>query len=76
MRSDVVKVYRIGRRVKCFIRKEKELFAFCTGKPSDKESLCWFYSTLEEAEERAKDWIEDWKQLYKEISGRSKEDWE
>lgn len=76
MRSDVVKVYRIGRRVKCYIRKNGGCFLFCTGKPSDRECLSWTYKTLEEAEERAKEWIEDWKQLFEEISGKKKEDWE
>ena len=76
MNDDIVRVYRIHRRIKCYIRKDGDHFMFCSGKPSDGECLSWHCDTPEEAEERADKWIRGWKELYMEISQKAEEDWE
>lgn len=54
---EIVKIYKKGRKIRGYIEKRGNSFAFCTGKPSDRSCLTWTYSTIAEAEETAAEYI-------------------
>lgn len=53
----VLKTFKQGRRIVCYIRTNGDKFEACTGKPSDACCLAWQYDTIEEAEITAKEYF-------------------
>lgn len=47
-------------RIRCYIVEEKGGYTVCTGKPSDASCLAWHYKTLDEANETAQEYFDNY----------------
>lgn len=53
----MIKLYKNGRRVVCYIQETRNGWRTCTGKPSDATCLAWHYETRAEAEKTAAEYL-------------------
>lgn len=57
MKNGILKTYKSGKRIICYITFFNGTFSTCTGKPSDAECICWKYDNLEEAKKTANEYF-------------------
>lgn len=57
MENGVIKTYKNGRRIICYITHYNGIFSACTGKPSDASCISWRYDNLSEAEFTANEYF-------------------
>lgn len=53
MENGVIKTYKKGRSIICYIRHYNGKYTACTGKPSDPCCLSWNYDNIGDAENTA-----------------------
>ena len=74
--EEIVKLYKIRGKIRCYIVKESNgKFRTCTGKPSDRSSICWTYDNLEDAIETAEEFVENYNSLSLSSVSVEAEDW-
>jgi len=56
-KNDVI-FYKLNRRIKCYVKQEKNGWRLYSGKPSDATCFSWFYITEKEACESAKRYMQ------------------
>ena len=59
MSNGIVKTYKKGRVIICYITYYNGVFSACTGKPSDACCISWKYNNLEDAEFTAKEYFDN-----------------
>lgn len=57
MSNGIIKTYKKGRRIICYITHYNGVFSTCTGKPSDACCISWKYDNLEDAEFAANEYL-------------------
>ena len=56
----VLKTFKKGRRIICYILKDGSCFRAMTGKPSDASCIGWTYDNYSDAEKTAKEYFENY----------------
>ena len=59
MSNGIIKTYKQGRRIICYITHYNGVFSACTGKPSDVCCISWKYDNLLDAELTANEYFEN-----------------
>lgn len=60
----MIKLYKNNRgRIICHITQEGVFFKVRTGKPSDRQFICWKYKTLAEAEKTAEEYFNNYTKM-------------
>ena len=65
MKTNVIKTFKINRKIVCYIKKYSDNdYRFCTGKPSDRTCLSAFCKSLDQAEYEARCYLNQYYSLF------------